>query len=109
LRVSTPSPGKPVLTLVNPAESGFIIVIFPPQNIAEQAFWLAADEPGKALNVQPAPDQPPYPLLPSGPTYTPSRCLALPARAASSSRSLPMPSRFPTACSPSWRSAPNSL
>ncbi|MBV8417312.1 MAG: hypothetical protein JO251_19075, partial [Verrucomicrobia bacterium] len=61
LQVSTPSPGKPVLTIVNPAQSGFIIVSFPPQNIAEQAFWMAADEPGKALPVQPPPDQPPYP------------------------------------------------
>ena len=61
LQVSTPTPGKPVLTIVNPTQSGFIIVSFPPQNIAEQAFWMAADEPGKALPVRPPPDQPPYP------------------------------------------------
>src|SRR5258708_4150871 len=61
LRVPPPSLGKPVLTIVNPADSGFIIFPFPPQNIAEQAFWLAANEPGKALPVQPPPGQPPYP------------------------------------------------
>jgi hypothetical protein len=51
LQVSTPSPGKPVLTVVNPANPAFIIVTFPPQNIAEQAFWLAAD----TFRVPPAP------------------------------------------------------
>ena len=43
LQVSIPSPGKPVLTIVDRARPAFIIVTFPPQSIAEQAFWLAAD------------------------------------------------------------------
>jgi hypothetical protein len=61
LQVSTPSLGKPVLSVVNPANPGFIIVTFQPQNIAEQAFWLAADEPGKTFDVRPPPGQPPDP------------------------------------------------
>jgi hypothetical protein len=61
LQVSTDSPGKPVLSVVNPAYPTFIIVTFPPQNIAEQDFWLAADEHGKTFHVTPAPGQPPDP------------------------------------------------
>jgi hypothetical protein len=51
LAVSMPSPGKPALTIVNPAHPAYIIVTFPPQSIAGQAFWLAAD----TFRVPPAP------------------------------------------------------
>ena len=61
LRVSTPTPGKPVLTVVDRGKPAFVVVVFPPQNIAEQAFWLAADEPGKVFPVPPG--QPPGPSV----------------------------------------------
>jgi hypothetical protein len=70
LQVSMPSPGRPVLTIVNPAQPAHIIVHFPPQSIAEQAFWLAADEPGKVFPVPP--DQPPEP----GATETPDKYMS---------------------------------
>jgi hypothetical protein len=60
LRLSTPSPGKPVLTIANSANPAFIVVTFPPQNIAEQAFWLAA----KGFPVLPPDPTPPDETLP---------------------------------------------
>jgi hypothetical protein len=62
LQVSTLSPGQPVLTIVNPANPAFIVVTFPPQNIAEQAFWLDDHR----LHVPPG--QPPEPGGTESPT-----------------------------------------
>jgi hypothetical protein len=121
LQVSTPNPGSPVLTIVDPAKPAFIYVNFPAQSTAEQAFWLAADGPGRVFHVPPGQPAEPGasepPMSPAGsviPAGGGSRLVfAVPANAGPIPYSLPILlekcSQFPLSIAPTAVTPPRIL
>jgi hypothetical protein len=53
LRVSQAGQGQ-ALSILDPGKPAFLVVHFPPQNLAEQAFFEASNDPGRTFRLQPS-------------------------------------------------------
>ena len=66
LRLDADDPDAPDLVVEDPAEPAFLVVTFPPQAIAERAYFEAAIVPGAGAGVQPEPTSPARPDADAG-------------------------------------------
>src|SRR6478672_3867347 len=60
LRLDTSAPGRPRLVRDVPGEAAYLVYVFPPQSIAEQAFFATAKiSQQPSFNTPPGPPAPP--------------------------------------------------